>query len=49
VLVIEPLDDAVRAYEPSSGRVVRFTRDEWVDGRLLLAGWREPWFVISAR
>lgn len=49
VLVVEPFDDAVRAYEPSTGRVVRFTRDEWVDGRLLLAGWREPWFVISAR
>ena len=49
VLVVEPLDDAVRAYEPSSGRVVRFTRDEWVEGRVLLAGWRQPWFVLSAR
>lgn len=49
VLVVEPFDDAVRAYEPSSGRVVRVTRDEWVEGRVLLAGWRQPWFVISAR
>lgn len=49
VLVVEAQDDAVRAYEPGSGRVVRFTREEWVEGRLLLAGWREPWFVISAR
>lgn len=48
VLAIEPLDDAVRMYEPGSGRVVRVTREEWVDGRLLLAGWREPWCVVSA-
>lgn len=46
VLAFERLDDAVRIYEPSSGRVVRVTREEWIDGRLLLAGWREPWFAV---
>jgi hypothetical protein len=49
VLAVEPLEDVVRVYEPGSGRVVRVTRDEWVDGRLLLGGWREPWCVVSAR
>lgn len=48
VLAVEPLDDAVRMYEPGSGRVVRVTREEWIDGRLLLGAWREPWCVISA-
>jgi hypothetical protein len=48
VLAVEPLDDAVRMYEPSSGRVVRVTREEWIEGRLLLGGWREPWCVVSA-
>ena len=48
VLAVEPLDDAVRIYEPGSGRVVRVTREEWIEGRLLLGRWREPWFVISA-
>jgi hypothetical protein len=48
VLAVEPLDDAVRIYEPGSGRVVRVTREEWIEGRLLLGRWREPWFVVSA-
>jgi hypothetical protein len=48
VLAVEPLDDAVRIYDPGSGRVVRVTREEWVEGRLLLGRRREPWFVISA-
>jgi len=48
VLAVEPLDDAVRIYEPTSGRVVRVTREEWIEGRLLLGAWREPWWVISA-
>lgn len=47
VLAIEPLEDAVRMYDPASGRVLRVTREEWVEGRLLLAGWREPWWVIG--
>lgn len=49
VLAIEPLEDAVRIYEPGAGRVVRVPREEWIEGRLLLGGWREPWCVVSAR
>ncbi|EON23031.1 hypothetical protein CF8_3053 [Nocardioides sp. CF8] len=49
VLAVEQLEDAVRMYEPGSGRLVRATREEWTEGRLLLGGWREPWFVVSAR
>ena len=47
VLAVERLEDAVRVYEPSSGRVVRVDRAEWIEGRLRLAGWRQPWFVLS--
>ncbi len=49
VLAIEARDDAVRAYEPSSGRVIGLNREEWVEGRLVVAGWREPWCVLSQR
>ena len=48
VLAIEAMDDAVRMYEPGSGRVLRVTREEWIDGQLLLGGWREPWFVVGS-
>ncbi len=47
VLALEPMDDAARIYEPGSGRVLRVTREEWVEGRLLLGGWREPWCVVA--
>lgn len=47
VLALEPLEDAVRVYEPASGRVVRVAREEWVEARLLLAGWPRPWLVVS--
>ncbi|PUA81870.1 hypothetical protein [Nocardioides currus] len=49
VLAIELMDDAVRFYEPGTGRVVRVTREEWLEGRLLLGGWRDPWLVVSPR
>ncbi len=49
VLALEAQDDAVRVYEPSSGRVVRLTREEWVQGLVVAAGWREPWCVVSQR
>ena len=48
VLAFERLEDAVRLYEPSSGRVVQVTRDDWVEGRLLVAGWPEPWCVVAS-
>ena len=48
VLALEQGEDAVRVYEPSSGRVVQVARTEWIEGRLRLGGWRQPWFVLSA-
>ena len=48
VLAIEALDDAVRVYEPGSGRVLRVAREEWIEARLPLGGWCEPWFVLSS-
>lgn len=48
VLAVELLDDAVRVYDPGSGRVVGVTREAWVEGRLPLAGWCEPWGVVSS-
>lgn len=47
VLAVEPREDAVRMYEPSSGRVVEVPRVEWIEGRLRLAGWPQPWLVLS--
>jgi len=47
VLALEQREAAVRVYEPSSGRVVQVDRAEWIEGRLRLAGWRQPWFVLS--
>lgn len=46
VLVTESADEVVRAYDPASGKTVRVTRNEWVEGRLRGAGWRTPWFVV---
>ena len=48
VLAIGQGEDAVRVYEPSSGRVAHLDRAEWIEGRLRLASWRQPWFVLSA-
>lgn len=39
-------DGGVRAYEPSSGRVVRLTRDRWTRRALRTAGWSVPWWVL---
>ena len=36
----------VRVYEPHSGGTVRVTREAFVGGRLRLAGWDHPWFVL---
>lgn len=48
VLALEqPREDAVRVYEPTTGRVVQVARAEWIEGRLRLGGWRRPWFVVS--
>lgn len=47
VLALAQPGDAVRVYEPSCGRVVEMSRRDWIDARLRLAGWRQPWFVLS--
>ncbi|HXH77095.1 hypothetical protein [Nocardioides sp.] len=49
VLALEQGEDAVRVYEPSSGRVAQVTREEWIEGRLRLASWQQPWLVLSVR
>lgn len=49
VLAVDVDDDVVRCYEPSSGRVVRITREDWVAGSVRLGGWRQPWFVVPPR
>ncbi len=40
-------DDRVRVYEPHSGATVRVTREAFVAGRLGLAGWDRPWFLLT--
>lgn len=47
VLAVDQGEEAIRVYEPASGRTVQVDRAEWIDGRLRLAGWRVPWFVLS--
>jgi hypothetical protein len=48
VLAVAAGDDAISCYEPASGRRTRFTRDEWLDGRLTgCGGWPLPWAVVG--
>ena len=48
--VVLVLDAGLRVYEPSSGRVVTITADDFVKASLSLAGWSNPWFsVLPAR
>jgi hypothetical protein len=47
VLALEQGEDAVRMYEPSSGRVVQVPREEWIEGRLRLARWSQAWLVLN--
>lgn len=49
VLVLGADDRALECYEPSRGRVVRFTREAFVDATLDLAGWSRPWCVVLPR
>lgn len=46
VLVLPGAGDAARCYNPSSGRVVRFSRAGFVGGRLALGRWQVPWFTV---
>jgi len=49
VLVVEASATALRIYEPSRGRLVEVTRDDFVGARLGLAGWPKPWFTVTPR
>jgi hypothetical protein len=49
VLVISSSEEWLRIYEPSSGRLVRVTREAFVGAKLDLAGWPKPWFTVSPR
>jgi hypothetical protein len=42
-------EDRVRVYEPGSGDTVRVEQQDFLAGRLGLAGWDRPWFVILPR
>jgi hypothetical protein len=48
VLAVTATVDAVACYEPASGRRTRFTREEWLRGRLTgCGGWAVPWAVVT--
>lgn len=48
VLAVAVDDDAVECYEPASGDRTRFTREDWLHGRLDgCGGWRVPWVMVT--
>jgi hypothetical protein len=47
--VVLVLDEDLRTYEPSSGRVVTFAAERFTKARLDLAGWSSPWFAVLPR
>ncbi len=49
VLAVGRDDEALRLYEPASGNVVRLTRQQYVDGGFVVAGWTVPWAVVVPR
>lgn len=42
----DPHGAGLRCYEPAQGRLVDVGRQSFVQGRLGLAGWQRPWFVV---
>ncbi len=49
VLVVAAEADRVRIYEPSAGRMVRLTREEFVASTFSIGGWSVPWFAVLPR
>jgi hypothetical protein len=49
VLVVGGSPTSLRIYEPSRGRLVDVGRDSFVQARLGLAGWHQPWFTVTPR
>ncbi|MDN4162350.1 hypothetical protein [Nocardioides abyssi] len=47
VLVLEADERRMRLYDPSHGGLVTVTRDAFEAGRLRVAGWDRPWFVVA--
>jgi hypothetical protein len=44
--VVLVLGEDLRTYDPSVGRRVRMEPDDFVRGRLEIAGWSRPWFSV---
>lgn len=49
VLVLGPVADRLRCYDPAGGVLVDVERRVFTDGRLGLAGWDLPWFLVLPR
>jgi len=49
VLVTRADDETLECYEPGRGRLVRLTRQSFIDGTLGLAGWTRPWCAVLPR
>ncbi len=49
VLVLGPVAGRLRCYDPARGVLVDVERRAFSDGRLDLAGWDRPWFVVLPR
>jgi hypothetical protein len=47
VLVTGESHDGLSIYDPSSGTWVRASRTAYVSGNIGVAGWSQPWFVIT--
>jgi hypothetical protein len=47
VLALGTVDGRLRCYEPSLGLLVDVDRAAFTSGRLRLAGWDRPWFVVT--
>ncbi len=47
VLVTGESGDGLSIYDPSSGYWVTASRDAYVSGRIGVAGWSQPWFVVT--
>lgn len=49
VLALGPVAGRLRCYEPARGVLVDVERRGFTDGRLGLAGWDVPWFLVLPR
>ncbi|AWB92915.1 WXG100 family type VII secretion target [Aeromicrobium chenweiae] len=47
VLVTSSSDDTLTIYEPSAGRTITVTRDEFERGDVDVAGWDKPWLAVT--